>query len=152
MQRPHPPLWFGGSHPNALRRAVRLGTGWLGGRTSTEKFRAQVAGVQRSLEEFRRDPADFMIGKRVYIAVDRDKSRAEQKLNAWFNQVYGVGDIASSAAIYGGEQECVDKLGEIVIAGAKLLILNPISDHLEQLQWLAGNILPKINPAWDKSA
>ena len=57
-----------------------------------------------------------MIGKRVYIAVDRDKTRAERRLNEWFNQVYGVGDIASSAAIYGGDQECVDKLGEIVEA------------------------------------
>jgi probable F420-dependent oxidoreductase len=152
VQKPHPPLWFGGSHPNALRRAVKLGSGWLGGRTSTEKFRGQVAGVQRCLEEFKRDPADFMIGKRVYIAVDRDKTLAERKLNEWFNQVYGVGDIASSAAIYGGEQECVDKLGEIVTAGAKLLILNPISDHLEQQQSLAHNVLPKIDPAWDKSA
>ncbi len=150
VQKPHPPLWLGGSHPNALRRAAKLGNGWLGGRTSTEKFRAQVAGVQRCLEEFKRDPADFMIGKRVYIALDRDKTRAERKLNDWFNQVYGVGEIASSAAIYGDEQECVDKLGEIVTAGAKLLILNPISDHLEHLQSLARNVLPKINPAWDK--
>ena len=152
VQKPHPPLWFGGSHPNALRRAAKLGNGWLGGRTSTEKFRMQVAGVQRSLDEFKRDPADFMIGKRVYIAVDGDKARAERRLNEWFNQVYGVGDIANSAAIYGGDQECVDKLGEIVTAGAKLLILNPISDHLEHLQSLADNVLPKINPAWDKSA
>ena len=116
VQKPHPPLWFGGSHPNALRRAVRLGDGWLGGRTSTDKFRAQVAGVRQALEELKRDPATFMIGKRVYIAVDKDKARAEEKLNQWFNQVYGVGDIASSAAIYGGEQECVDKLGEMVAA------------------------------------
>jgi probable F420-dependent oxidoreductase len=144
VQKPHPPLWFGGSHPNALRRAARLGDGWLGGRTSTDKFRAQVGGVRQALEEFRRDPATFMIGKRVYIAVDKNKARAEEKLNQWFNQVYGVGDIASSAAIYGGEHECVDRLGELVTAGAKLLILNPVSDHLEHLQSLASDVLPKV--------
>lgn len=144
VQKPHPPLWFGGSHPNALRRAVRLGDGWLGGRTSTDKFRAQVAGVRQALEEFKRDPATFMIGKRVYIAVDKDTGRAERKLNEWFNQVYGVGDIASSAAIYGGEQECVDQLGELVAAGAKLLILNPVSEHLEHLQCLESDVLPKV--------
>lgn len=147
VQKPHPPLWFGGSHPNALRRAVRLGDGWLGGRTSTDKFRAQVAGVRQALEELKRDPATFMIGKRVYIAVDKDTGRAERKLNEWFNQVYGVGGIASSAAIYGGEQECVDKLGDLVAAGAKLLILNPVSEHLEHLQCLESDILPKISSA-----
>jgi alkanesulfonate monooxygenase SsuD/methylene tetrahydromethanopterin reductase-like flavin-dependent oxidoreductase (luciferase family) len=30
FQKPHPPIWFGGSHPNALRRAVPLGHGFIG--------------------------------------------------------------------------------------------------------------------------
>jgi len=148
MQKPHPPLWFGGGHPNALRRAARLGSGWLGGRTSTEKFAAQVMVLRQALDELKRDPSDFMIGKRVYIAVDKDKNRAEQKLNQWFSEVYNVRDIANTTAIYGGAQECVDKLGEIVLAGAKLLILNPISDHMEHLETLARDVLPKIDPAW----
>ena len=152
VQKPHPPLWFGGSHPNALRRAVQLGNGWLGGRTSTEKFRAHVVGVQRFLDEFNRDPADFMIGKRTYIAVDKNKARAEQKLNQWFGEVYKVRDIANTTAIYGSEQECIDKLGEIVSAGAKLLILNPISDHMEHLEILASDVLPQLSPAWEKTA
>ena len=152
VQKPHPPIWLGGSHLNALRRAVQLGNGWLGGRTPTQKFREHVSAVHRYLDEFSRDPADFMIGKRTYIAVDKNKSRAEQKLNQWFNQVYKVRDIANSSAIYGNEQECIDKLGEVVLAGAKLLILNPISDHMEHLERLAKNVLPKISSTWQRSA
>jgi probable F420-dependent oxidoreductase len=152
MQKPHPPLWFGGGHPNALRRAARLGSGWLGGRTSTEKFAAQVMVLRQALDELNRDPADFMIGKRVYIAVDNVRTRAERELNQWFNEVYHAGDIASSAAIYGDAEECVDKLGDIVSAGARLLILNPISDHLEYLELLASDVLPKLEPAWKPPA
>jgi len=147
IQRPHPPIWLGGSHPNALRRAVQLGDGWIGGRTAIDKFKTHVIAVVQILEELNRDPADFMIGKRVYIAVDSNRTRAERKLNQWFSQVYGASDIAGSAAIYGSEQECIDKLGEVVFAGAKLLILNPISDHMEHLEGLAKNILPKIGSA-----
>jgi probable F420-dependent oxidoreductase len=147
-QKPHPQIWFGGSHPNALRRAVQLGDGWIGGRTPTDKFKSHVIAVRHLLEEFNRDPADFMIGKRVYIALDSNRARAEKTLNDWFNQVYHRGDIAGSAAIYGSEQECIDKLGEIVLAGAKLMILNPISDHMEHLDALAS-VLPKINPISD---
>jgi probable F420-dependent oxidoreductase len=152
VQKPHPPLWFGGSHPNALRRAVQLGNGWLGGRTTTEKFTAHVTALRRFFEELKRDPADFMIGKRTYIAVDQNKARAEQKLNQWFGEVYNVRDIANTTAIYGGVQECVDKLGEIVLAGAKLLILNPISDHLEHVEILAKEVLPKVDRTWKSTA
>jgi probable F420-dependent oxidoreductase len=152
VQKPHPPLWFGGSHPNALRRAARLGSGWLGGRTSTESFAAQVMVLRQALDEAQRDPADFTIGKRVYIAVDKVKSRAERALNHWFHEVYHAGDIASSAAIYGDTEECVDKLGDIVSAGARLLILNPVSDHLEHIELLASDVLPKLEPAWKPTA
>jgi probable F420-dependent oxidoreductase len=148
IQRPHPPIWFGGSHPNALRRAVQLGNGWIGGRTPTDKFRSHVLAVQQVLDELDRDPADFMIGKRVYIGVESNRARAEKRLNEWFSRVYHRGDIADSAAIFGGEQECVDKIGEVVLAGAKLVILNPIADHMEHLDRLARDILPKISATW----
>jgi len=152
IQKPHPPIWLGGSHPNALRRAVQLGDGWIGGRTTIDKFKTHVIAVRQILEELNRDPADFMIGKRVYIAVDSNRTRAERKLNQWFSQVYGAGDIAGSAAIYGSEQECIDKLGELILAGTKLLILNPVSDHMEHLEGLAKNVLPKISSTWRRSA
>jgi len=43
LQKPYPPLWFGGGHPNALRRAVRLGGGFFGaGSSTTAQFRRQV--------------------------------------------------------------------------------------------------------------
>jgi alkanesulfonate monooxygenase SsuD/methylene tetrahydromethanopterin reductase-like flavin-dependent oxidoreductase (luciferase family) len=145
LQKPYPPIWFGGSHPNALRRAVELGTGWIGGRTPTEKFKSHVTILRKILAEKDRDPASFMIGKRVFVVVDASKRRAEQSLEEWFANVYGSGGTASVVSVYGNQQECIDKIGEIVEAGAKLLILNPIADHIEQLDCLAQDILPKFS-------
>jgi alkanesulfonate monooxygenase SsuD/methylene tetrahydromethanopterin reductase-like flavin-dependent oxidoreductase (luciferase family) len=49
FQKPYPPLWFGGSHPTALRRAVTLGDGFFGaGSTTTASFAEQV-GIVRSI-------------------------------------------------------------------------------------------------------
>lgn len=145
FQKPHPPLWFGGGSPNALRRAVRLGSGWIGARESTDQFKTRVDALQQYLTEAKRDPETFMIAKRVHIAVDGDKARAEQKLSEWFLQVYGATGIVKSLAIYGDEQECIDRVAAVIAAGAKLLILHPVYDYLEQAEALAKGVLVRLS-------
>ena len=144
FQSPHPPLWFGGGSPNALRRAVRLGSGWIGARESTDVFKTRVEALQQHLTEAQRDPRTFMIGKRVHIAVDNNKAAAEQKMGEWFAQVYGSAATVKSVAIYGNEQECVDKVAAVVAAGTKLLILHPVYDYLEQAEALAKVVLERL--------
>jgi hypothetical protein len=85
-----------------------------------------------------------MIGKRVHIALDGDKARAKQKLAEWFGQVYGSTGIVESVAIYGDEQECLDRVAAVAAAGARLLILHPVYDYLEQAEALAKGVLAKL--------
>ena len=117
VQKPHPPLWFGARAPAALRRAVRLGDGWMGGPSSTADFKVQAQTVRELLDEANRDPATFTISKRVYIAADANKSRAEERLRAWFGVRYGNADMGSRVAIWGDAHECVDQLAQIIAAG-----------------------------------
>ena len=73
VQRPHPPLWIGGTAPKALARAVRLGDAFIGaGSSTTATFAKAVKTVRRELAEQDKDAAQFTIGKRVYVIVDDD--------------------------------------------------------------------------------
>jgi probable F420-dependent oxidoreductase len=52
VQKPHPPIWFGAHHPNALRRTVELGQGFMGaGSLSTAKFADEVKLLHGFLRE-----------------------------------------------------------------------------------------------------
>jgi probable F420-dependent oxidoreductase len=145
VQRPHPPLWFGAREPAALRRAVRLGDGWMGaGSSSTADFKAQAAAIRGFLDDAHRDPATFTLSKRVYIALDANKSRAEERLCTWFGIRYGRADMASRVAIWGGSAECLDRLAELVEAGAEHLLLNSAFDHLEHLEAFATELMPHL--------
>src|SRR5437762_3354397 len=85
IQKPHLPLWFGGHHENALRRAVKYGNGWMGaGSSSSSAFIRESAMIRQFLTEAKRDPSTFGIAKRIYLAVDDDKDRAERRLREWF--------------------------------------------------------------------
>ena len=144
-QKPHPPLWFGAREAVALKRAARLGDGWMGaGSSSSADFVKQAELLRRFLDEAKRDPNEFPISKRVYIAVDDDRARAERRLRDWFGMRYKNADMASRVSIWGSRAECIDKLGEIVRAGAQHLLLNPVFDEMEHLELLASDVIPKL--------
>ncbi|PYM63021.1 MAG: LLM class F420-dependent oxidoreductase, partial [Candidatus Rokuibacteriota bacterium] len=144
VQTPHPPLWIGGHHPNALRRAVTLGAGFMGaGSASTAAFVEQTRQVARFCEEAGRDPATLDVGKRVYIAVDRDRDRAGRRLAEWFGLFYGRPELAAEVAVWGSSDECLEGLRAVVGAGARLLMLNPVFDELAHLESF-GELAPRV--------
>ena len=145
LQKPHPPLWFGAHHPNALERAVERGAGFLGaGSSPTATFRSEVVTVRGLLAASGRDPATFTIGKRVYLAVDRDRARAGKRLAEWFGAHYGKPDLAAQVSVWGEPAECVERLTEVVAAGARFLLIHTVFDELEHLERVAAEILPNL--------
>ena len=147
VQRPHPPVWFGGGHPNALRRAVQLGDGFIGaGSSSTEQFVDNVRQLQQLLAEAGRDPASFAVGKRVYIAVDDDPDRAWDSLARWFQARYGRTEY-QHIAVWGRPDHCAAKLREVAAGGAGLILLTPVVNDFAQLERLAGEVVPAVGDA-----
>lgn len=67
VQQPWPPILVGGESGAALRRAARLGDGWLGMHHDFESGAAQIARLRELLAAEGRDPAGFQfcLGGRV---------------------------------------------------------------------------------------
>lgn len=145
VQKPHLPLWFGGHHENALKRAVKYGNGWMGaGSSSSDAFIRESAMIRRFLDEAKRDPATFGYGKRVYLAVDKDKARGEKRIREWFSKRYKNADLGPRVCVWGGAAECTEKIQEIVRAGAQHILFNPMFDEMEHLEICAKEIMPHL--------
>jgi len=145
VQQPYPPLWFGARTEIGIKRAVRHGDGWMGaGSSSSADFVQHMEWIHRFLDEMKRDPATFPISKRVYIAVDNDRDRAERRLREWFALRYKNADMGSRVSIWGSLAECTDKLSDLVRAGAQHLMLNPVFDEMEHLELLAREVGPTL--------
>ena len=145
VQKPYPPIWFGGRDPKALRRAVRHGDGFMGaGYSNTAQFATCVGHIRTFLEESGKDPSTFPLSKRVYLAVDNDENRAERRLQEWFTARYHDAAGGSRVAIWGSAAKCTEKLAEVIEAGADMLMLNPVFDHMEHLEVLAEEVMPNL--------
>jgi probable F420-dependent oxidoreductase len=55
IQKPHPPLWFGGETRAALKRVVQQGDGWFPAFVSPEEFGSKAAELKRLCAEQGRD-------------------------------------------------------------------------------------------------
>ena len=146
FQKPHPPVWFGASHPAALRRAARYGDGFFGaGSSTTGQFAQQVPIVREALAEAGRDPAGFRIAKRVYIAVDDDAGRARGQVVDGLHRLYGeFGRTLEQVAVSGPPDACVEGLRPVIEAGAELILFTPFSDQAEQMERLAAEVVPQL--------
>lgn len=150
VQRPHPPIWFGGSAPAALVRAVRLGDGFLGaGSTTTAAFAQQVGIVKRELEDQGGDPATFMIGKRVYLAVDDDADRARSRIADGLRRIYAEMPGIQDVPVCGTTDDVVRGLRDVINAGAEMILLNPlgadVAEDREQMERLAADVVPQLD-------
>jgi probable F420-dependent oxidoreductase len=145
VQQPHPPIWFGARHPTAIRRAARLGDAFMGqGSSSFEDVKNHYSLLFQYLEEEGRDPESFPISKRVYLIVDDDKARGERNVRKYFSRIYNNADLGPRVSLWGGRQECLDKLGEMVQAGATHLLLDPLVNEREHLELLSEEIVPYL--------
>ena len=100
--------------------------------------------IRQFLEEEGRDPATLKISKRVYLAVNDNRERAEARLREWFGHHYGQAEMGSRVSIWGNKEQCLAELGTLVQAGAQHLLLNPVFDEWEHLEILAEEIVPNL--------
>ena len=145
VQQPYPPVWFGGSAPAGMRRAVRHGDGFMGaGSQTVAQFADQVTVVREELSAQGRERDTFRVGKRVYVHVDDDAARGRQRLEHALTRHYGRGGW-SEHILAGPPEECAAGIRSVADAGAELILLNPLADDAEQLERLAAEVIPALS-------
>lgn len=140
------PIWIGGRADDALKRAVKYADGWIGsGASSFKQFEESWRTITSFIQEAGKPSSDFIAAKRLYIHVDPDPDWAENVMKKWMSSFYGgrISDI-SQTCVYGPIEICVETIQRYVDAGAKVLILHPVHDYLNQLRMYGSQIIPSF--------
>lgn len=139
LQRPLP-VWFGGGASPALRRAARLGDGWMGAGSSTSaQFAAAAQELDELLQEEGRDSDSFPVAKRVYVAIDQ----SVDIVTSWLSGIYGRHAPSLDVVTMGTAEEVAEKLAGPDFKRARHLLLAPVGDE-RQVEALASQVLPAL--------
>jgi probable F420-dependent oxidoreductase len=147
VQQPMP-LWIGGNSEAAMRRAGRLGDGWIPSFITPEQFRVGVDKTQAFAAEAGREvPADHF-GVLFYFHLDPDPAAARAAAAPFIPR--GRVDEATLArcTAFGPPDLVRARLEEYVAGGGSKFILRPMGPPertLDQLTQLADDVVPSFH-------
>ena len=90
-----------------------------------------------------RDPNSLALGKIIYIAIDKDRGRARQRLARLLESFYSGYDVDSWCA-FGEPAECAAFINGFLDAGITTLMLCLAPPDVEHLELLHREVLPLL--------
>jgi hypothetical protein len=54
--------------------------------------------------------------------------------------------MAARVSVWGSAARCIEGLSEVIDGGAQMLMLNPVFDHMQHLEALKAEVIPKLRP------
>ena len=142
-----PPLWVGSWGSEAgLRRAVRLGDGWLASayNITPARFRERWERAQLLLGDLGRDPGGFANGLAT-MWFHIDEQRADEVLDerlapAMHRPVEQLRDRLA----FGPAEAVLEKVVAFRDAGVQRMFVWPVADEIEQLRRFGEAVIPKL--------
>lgn len=145
---PPPPLLVSGRTPPAMRRAARLGDGWMPYLMSPSAYARSVETIRSAAAVVGRDLAGFEWALYLYTSIRRDGARARQEVASFLGGAYGdrPPEMLARIAPAGTPEEVAARVQEYVDAGARHVIVSPATpaDTLEVVTLAAEEVLPRL--------
>lgn len=148
VQRPGIPIWMGGAHEGAVRRAARYGDGYIaGGAVGPEGFKGLRQRVEQARQELgRHGPYPYSCLAYFYIDDDREKAKREAMamLTRYYGAAFGQSYDPERLLVFGPPEEFARRAQAYLDAGVEHLILVPTSLDAAQVDRLAREVLPRL--------
>jgi probable F420-dependent oxidoreductase len=144
-----PPLWIGSWGSEAgLRRAARLGDGWLASayNTTPEAFANALRQLGDHLRTSGKDPNRFPNAlATMFFYVTEDRIVAERIIRDILKPTLNrPEEDLSQRLLVGPAEECAEKLAAYLAAGVQRIFLWPVADELRQLVVFQERIAPLV--------
>jgi probable F420-dependent oxidoreductase len=143
------PVVVAGRQPVAMRRAARLGDGWMPYLYSPRRYADSVAMIRKTAAADGRDLSGFEWFAFVFVNIDDDGDRAREDAARFLGGTYTKGDFAAMidrVAAAGTVEQVTATLQAFVDAGARHLVFTPMvrGDARPLLDRLFGDVLPRL--------
>jgi probable F420-dependent oxidoreductase len=145
IQKPHPPIWTGGSAEVALKRAGTWANGFICGSSAIPDFPATWEKISGYAKAAGRDPNKINKAGLTFMAIDDDQNKAVKTVEDYVMRYYGRlrADVANTSLV-GSPSAIIDRIGAFLSKGLDTLIIGLADPDPRQLDLFGEKVLPKI--------
>jgi probable F420-dependent oxidoreductase len=145
IQKPHPPIWTGGSAEVALKRAGTWADGFICGSSAIPDFPATWEKISRYATAVGRDPSKITKAGLTFLAIDDNHSKAVKAVEDYVMRYYGRlrADVANTSLV-GSPTAVAERMDAFLSKGLDTLIIGVADPDPRQLDLFGERVLPKI--------
>ena len=126
-----PPVWIGGRSEVALRRAGRLGDGWMGLFTTPDRYAVQLATVREAAERAGRDPAAIVPSLYLWTCIRDSAAEARAAAESLLPSFYRVPfEKLERYVVMGTPERCAEAFSAFAAAGVRHVAVAPVVDEV----------------------
>ena len=145
VQKPHPPLFTGGSAEAALKRAGAWANGFICGSSAIPDFPSTWEKVAQYARAAGRNPAEIEKAGLTFMAINDDTGKAVEAVNNYVMRYYGRlrGEIQNTSVV-GSGAACAERIKVFFSRGLDTLIIGVADPDPRQLDLFAEKVLPLV--------
>ena len=145
VQKPHPPIWTGGSAEVALKRAGTWADGFICGSSAIPNFPATWEKISGYAKAAGRDPNKITKAGLTFMAIDDNQAKAVKAVEDYVMRYYGRlrADVAETSLV-GSPAAIVDRIGSFLSQGLDTLIIGVADPDPRQLDLFGDKVLPRF--------
>jgi len=145
IQKPHPPIWTGGSAEVALKRAGSWADGFICGSSAIPEFPSTWEKIASYAKAAGRDPNKISKAGLTFMAIDEDQSKAVKTVEDYVMRYYGRlrADVPNTSLV-GSPAAIAERMDAFLSRGLDTLIIGVADPDPRQLDLFGEKVLPKI--------